>query len=265
MPNAALEYDVRARVVIDGQPVEDTVPPLAVIRQDERDIIRKEYVDAGTAFRPRRDQINPPARASFRGNYTLIAEVSPGRLESFFAPVQVRVNALLNNDVQEVPVGMTGLAANAVVVSPGAPIIHVGALGDTDPEGDDVCTGPLVAGRCNGPIAAGPNGVADTTANNRAVVLDLESIITVAYRNPRRNVAAGSALLDSNHTRGQAVDLDPDTVALPARTSRHLKCIIEQAGDEIVGDGDSITEQGCCNIVQCDDPVATHNHIEEDD
>src|SRR5206468_3758064 len=137
--------------------------------------------------------------------YAQIAEANAGTLERMLTDIEAKTNAMLNDDVQMVPVGTSGLAAAAVVVAPGSAFtftsgqsngITIGPLGDTDPAGDDVCAGPTVGGRCAGPIRAGANGIAETEANNRQIHLDLTSIVTSAYRNPQRNHAVGSVVLD---------------------------------------------------------------------
>ncbi|WP_047860753.1 D-Ala-D-Ala carboxypeptidase family metallohydrolase [Archangium gephyra] len=173
-----------------------------------------------------------------------------------------RVRALLQNDVQEKPVGTRGLTPRTVVVSPGAPILTVGALGDTDPQGDDVCSGPRVGGRCAGSILAGPNGIADTRANNRETQVKLEDFVSSAFRNPQRNRAAGSATINSRHTRGSALDIDPRRMPIPGKTPQQLMCIVEAAGDTVVGERDSFTERGATLFLACDSPSADHVHVQ---
>ena len=138
----------------------------------------------------------------------------------------------------------------------------MGALGDTDPQGDDVCAGPKVGGRCNGPIHAGPNGLAETRANNRQTRVKLEEFVSSAFRNPQRNRAAGSATINSRHTSGSALDIDPRSMPVPGKTPQQLMCIVEAAGDSIVGERASFTERGATLFLACDSPAADHVHLQ---
>jgi len=263
-PNPPLEYDLVAVLPLgNGKTLQVRLPSTTYLHQDEEDVLRQEYIDFGTKFRPSRAQISIPARPTFNtGNYTVITEEKTGGLSSLLSQVSAQVHALLNNDVQVKPVGTRGLTPTTVVVSPGAPILQVGALGDTDPQGDDVCQGARVGGRCAGAILAGPNGTADTRANNRDTPLKLEDIVSSAFRNPQRNRAAGSVVLDSFHTRGRALDLDPRLLTIPGKTPQQLMCIVEAAGDAVVGEADSFTERGATRFLPCDSPAADHVHVE---
>jgi hypothetical protein len=263
-PNPPLEYELVAALLLEnGETLQVRLPPTTFLRQDETDVLRQEYIDFGTSFRPGRVQVSIPGRRVLNtGNYTFIAEKEAGELSRLLDQLDERVRALLNNDVQEKAVGTRGLSPKAVVVSPGAPILTVGALGDTDPQGDDVCGGSRVNGRCNGPILAGPNGIADTRANNRDAKPKLEAFVSSAYRNPQRNRAAGSVVLNSRHTQGRALDIDPRLMPIPGKTPQQLMCIVEAAGDAVVGASDSFTEQGATRFLACDSPAADHVHIE---
>jgi hypothetical protein len=263
-PNPPLEYDLMISLPLqNGETLQVRLPSTTFLHQDEEDVLRQEYVDFGTKFRPTRVQISIPGKRTFNtGNYTVITEEDAGGLARLLGQLDERIHALLNNDVQEKPVGTRGLAPATVVVSPGASILLVGALGDTDPQGDDVCAGTRVGGRCAGAILAGPNGTADTPANNRDTRLKLEDFVSSAFRNPQRNRAAGSVVLDSFHTRGRALDLDPRLMPVPGKTPQQLMCIAEAAGDAIVGESDSFTERGATRFLPCDSPAADHVHVE---
>jgi len=103
--NAAIEYDVTLRVTVDG---ETSAPLTQRITQDERDIIRQEYLDfwmfRGAGFNipiPTRDQIqapNPPnlnthfARGTALSNYNLVLDAGMGRM---YRAVQAAVPASL--------------------------------------------------------------------------------------------------------------------------------------------------------------------------
>src|SRR5690606_5066806 len=135
------------------------------------------------------------------------------------------VDRILSDDVQEQRVGTRGLRPNTVVVSPGPAVLEAGPLGDTDPQGDDACGGPVVNGACAGPILAGRNRIAETRANNRKTRIDVSKLVTSAFRNPQRNRAIGSRALNSRHTRGRALDLDPRALSIPGKDARQLMCV----------------------------------------
>jgi|GEM_PF-2044873 len=263
-PNPPLEYELVASLPLrEGETLRVRLPPSTLLRQDEEDVLRQEYLDYGSRFQPTREQISLPARTSFNtGNYGFIAEEEKGGLERLLDQMEKRVLALLNNDVQEKSVGVRGLAADTVVVSPGDAIPAVGALGDTDPQGDDVCAGPQVGGRCAGPILAGPNGISETRANNRTTPVALEGLISGAFRNPQRNRASGSANINSPHSLGRALDLDPRLLSIPGKTSAQLMCLVEAAGDAVVGKKNAFTERGSTTFLACDSPAAEHVHVQ---
>ncbi len=263
-PNPPLAYDLVASIPLEnGETIQVRLPSTTYLHQDQEDVLRQEYVDFGTSFRPSRAQISIPGKRTFNtGNYTVITEEDTGGLARMLGQLDERIRALLNNVVQEKSVGTRGLAPETVVVSPGAPILMVGALGDTDPQGDDVCASLGEGGRCAGSILAGPNGVADTRANNREMSWKLEDFVSSAFRNPQRNRAAGSVVLNSRHTRGRALDLDPRRMPVPGKTPQQLMCIVEAAGDVVVGERDSFTERGATRFLDCNHPMADHVHVE---
>lgn len=263
-PNPPLEYEVVASLEVGGKQLQASVPKTSPLGQDEIDILRQEYLDYQAPFRPTRANVGAPSRSRFNtGNYTLIAEEKPNALETLLTRATQHANALLNNDVQKQPVGKTGLAPTDVVVDPGPAINEeVGPLGDTDPEGDDRCAGPPVDGACASAILAGPNGIAETRANNRRTQVNLERFISSAYRNPQRNRAAGSTSVNSRHTRGLALDIDPRTLPVKGKSAPQLMCVIEQAGALAVApSGKSFTEHGATTFLDCDSPQADHVHF----
>jgi hypothetical protein len=264
-PNPPLEYEVVASLDVDGRTLEAKLPPTTFIRQDEADILRQEYLDYGTKFQPALANVSVAGRPTFnRGNYTLIVEQSPGELDKLLTDVEAEVNRELNDDVQVVPPGTQSLSPVAVVVSPGPPVMFVGPLGDTEPQGDDVCAGPRVNNGCAGRILAGRNGIADTVANNRKTRVSLDLIITSAYRNPQRNKFIGSGTVNSRHTIGKALDLDPRMLvaSMPGKSGSQLMCVVEQAGARVLGDDNSFTENGPVTFLECDDPAADHVHVQ---
>lgn len=261
-PAPPLEYEVLATAEVKGEKLEARLPPSTFIRQEERDILRQEYFDFGATFEPQLAQVVVPGRRRFNtGNYTLIVEESEGGLDDLLRRMNEEVNRLLNDDVQERPVGTRGLTPTTVVVSTGPSVLLIGALGDTDPQGDDICGGARVQGVCVGPILAGRNGIAETRANNRDVRVDLETFVSSAFRNPRRNAAVGSSI-GSRHTRGRALDIDPRSIAVRGRDARQLMCVVEAAGDRIVGERNSFTEKGAKTFLDCNDPAADHVHVQ---
>jgi hypothetical protein len=254
---------VVASATVDGKTLEARLPPTTFIRQDEQDIVRQEYSDYGALFRPGLTQVSVPRRALLNtGNYAVIVEEDEGKLEELLNQVQGEVNRILTDDVQEKRVGTRGLRPDTVVVSPGPPVLEAGPLGDTNPQGDDVCGGPVVNGACGGPILAGRNRMAETRANNRRVRVDVSKLVTSAFRNPQRNRAIGSQALNSRHTRGRALDLDPRSLSVPGKDARQLMCVLEAAGDRIVGEGNSFTERGAATFLDCNDVTADHVHIQ---
>ena len=163
-PNPPLEYEVVAVLPLEnGETLQVRLSPTTYLRQDLEDVLRQEYVDFGTSFRPSRTQISIPGRRTFNtGNYPVIAEEDAGGLARLLEQLDEQVRALLTNDVQEKPVGTRGLAAWTVVVSPGKPILNVGALGDTDPQGDDLCGG-LRVGTVGAQAPSSPGRMAPPT------------------------------------------------------------------------------------------------------
>jgi hypothetical protein len=261
--NLPLEYEVVATATVEGKTLEARLPPTTFIRQDEPDIIRQEYADYGTRFQPSLGQVIVPRNALFNtGNYAVIVEEQGGSLEQLLAQVQAEVNRIVRDDVQEKRVGTRGLRPDAVVVSPGPAVLEAGPLGDTNPQGDDVCGGPMVNGACAGPIRAGRNGIAETRANNRRARVDVSKLVTSGFRNPQRNRAIGSQSPNSRHTRGRALDLDPRALSVPGKDARQLMCILEAAGDRVVGEGNSFTERGAATFLDCNDLTADHVHIQ---
>lgn len=262
-PNPPLEYEVVASATVEGRTLEARLPATLFIRQDEPDIVRQEYADYGTVLQPALGQVSIPRRALLNtGNYAFIVEEDEGQLEELLNQVQREVNRILNDDVQEQRPGTRGLRPDTVVVSPGPPVLEAGPLGDTEPEGDDVCGGPVVNGGCSGPILAGRNGIAETRANNRRTRVDISRFVTSAFRNPQRNRAIGSRALNSRHTRGRALDFDPRSLSLQGKDARQIMCVFEAAGDRVAGERNSFTERGAATFLDCNDAMADHVHIQ---
>jgi hypothetical protein len=71
--------------------------------------------------------------------------------------------------------------------------------------------------------------------------------------------------VNSRHTKGRAFDLVPDAghgLNIRGKTKSQLLCVIEMAGDAVVGGADSFVEQGCCTFLQCNNAASDHNHIQ---
>jgi hypothetical protein len=255
-PNPPLGYNINATLSVSGTSLQDAVQ----ISQDETDRIRQEYVDYATVFQPARGNVNSAALPQFNtGNYSLIAEEIAGNLLSLFQRLQTAVNNLLNNAVQVIPAGTANLDPANVVVSPGAVITNVGAILNTIPEGDDQCSVALTTGYCTGNITAGPNGIAETHANNSSSTVGLTgSELTSAYRNPQRNRAVGSTTVNSLHTRGRAFDIDPRGLAITGKTSAQKMCLFEAAGQNVAT---AFAERGPTQVA-CTDTTADHVHVQ---
>ncbi|MFP2907132.1 hypothetical protein ACLESD_19200 [Pyxidicoccus sp. 3LFB2] len=262
-PNPPLEYEVTATLDVEGKTLEAKLPPTSFIRQEEADIVRQEYLDFGTSFKPTLAHVRVPGRTTLnRGNYSVVVEEKPGELDRLLLDMEREVNRLLNDDVQVVPVGTAVASPISVVVSPGASVLMLGPLGDTEPQGDDVCSGARVNGGCAGVIRAGPNRIAETRANNRNTRVSLEKIVTSAYRNPQRNKFIGSGTINSRHTRGLALDLDPRSLVIPGKDARQLMCVVELAGIRVAGEDNSFSENGPVTFLDCNDPAADHVHVQ---
>ncbi len=262
-PNPPLEYEVTATLDVAGRTLEAKLPATSFIRQEEADIVRQEYLDYGTTFKPALANVRVPGRTTLnRGNYSVIVEEKPGELDRLLLDMEKELNRLLNDDVQVVPVGTRVASPSSLVVSPGGSVLMLGPLGDTEPKGDDVCAGVRVGNGCAGAIRAGPNRIADTPANNRKTQVSLESIITSAYRNPQRNKFIGSGTINSRHTRGLALDLDPRSLVIPGKDARQLMCLVELAGIRVAGEDNSFSENGPVTFLDCNDPAADHVHVQ---
>jgi hypothetical protein len=176
VPNAAIQYQVEARVP-------NGIIKFYDLKQDERDIIRQEYIDLGHVRPPERGEIEEPADPRFNvGNYNLF--IDRGMSDAF--------------RVTEANFAMLIQAA-----TPGAPV-------------------PAIT-------------------------------IESGYRNPRRNIAAGSTKKDSRHVWGSALDL-----VVPGATADVWEKL-RQAGSD--AGYTSICEDGG-EPVPCNDPGVDHVHIQ---
>ena len=93
--------------------------------------------------------------------------------------------------------------------------------------------------------------------------VDLQTLVTSAFRNPQRNRAVGSTALNSRHVRGRALDLSPQSLEIPGLGTEELMCLIEQAGNDVAGPtGRAFTERGAATFLDCDSPAADHVHVE---
>jgi hypothetical protein len=90
-PNPALEYVVTAR--LEGH---QGLTTSSHVTQDEKDVLRQEYVDYGTAFIPQRNQLGAVKHAGLNtGNYSVIAEEVPGTLDTLLQDLTRKVNQVL--------------------------------------------------------------------------------------------------------------------------------------------------------------------------
>ena len=229
------------------------------IAQDQIDFIRQEYLNHG---------INVPARGDFSipvatANFTVAEIIGPnaysvvlGTPGNLAQDVRDEFNLRIRDDQQTIPVGVTGVPPAAVVVAPGQNIQILGALLDTAP-----CNGAPNPG-CDdhvvgNTIVAGPNGIAETVAENRETNVPLT--LNSAWRNPERNEAVGG-LLNSRHQFGNAADLHI-RIAAEGKTRAQLYCILETAADALAGTI-GIAEMGGVQV-DCNDPRVTHVHAQQ--
>ncbi len=230
-----------------------------IITQDERDIIRQEYVNHGLSV-PARGDLNPVASTAHftaaelnNTAYTLILG-SPGPLAE---SVRTAYNSLINDDVQEVAVGTSNLSPTTVVVSAGADIDTIGPILDTQAcnaaPNPATCDDQLV-GRT---ITAGPNGVAETRALNQTTNFGL--VLSSGWRNPERNEAVGG-VQNSRHQFGNAIDLVIGNV--PGKTSAQLYCILQTAARGIVGVQNAFAERNATPRV-CNAADVDHVHVQQ--
>lgn len=297
-PNEPLGYEVIARVIVNGTTIEDRVPPLSLIRQDTRDIIRQEYEDfriLGNTFLPARSVIDQPLVIDDQdyndGNYTLMIN---GILQSLEIELVNEINSILSAQDQQLilpcpcapqDIQCENANMNQCLIDPLSPVLRAGTIDQatrpanssfnrdvivfrSTPVGDDGYCDPA-SGRFDsvqvvgGFICAGPNRRAETPANTITFtpLTVSDTNITSGYRNPRSNVSAGSRSPNSLHTRGRALDIRTRDFTIARLTSADPKCVMELAGDRTVGARDAFIEdrQG---IVPCDDPGADHLHFE---
>ncbi len=230
----------------------------STITQDQIDIVRQEYLNHGIPIPARSDFRIPQPTTHFTlaeintTAYSVIAGDPGGLAES----VRAVYNTLINDDVQVEPVGQSGLAPNAVVVSPGNVVQTIGAVLDSSP-----CNATIDPAACDdtivdGHVVAGPNGIAETQAVNQATNFGLT--LTSGWRNPERNEAVGG-VITSIHQYGNAVDLVVGTV--PGKTRAQLFCILQTAADQVPG-ANGFAEIGANQAPDCTDANVTHIHVQ---
>jgi hypothetical protein len=116
-PNRAVKYQIKATVTANGQTGEIT----EFVEQDEKDIIRNEYVDfrtwrnGFTLHVPYRTRIRAATRAAMRGNYTLVLDSAMTDLlnavEANLGQAVV-VNSGWRNPRRNIAVGSTAVNSN---------------------------------------------------------------------------------------------------------------------------------------------------------
>jgi hypothetical protein len=191
-----------------------------ILEQDETDIIRQEYTDFG-ATPPSRADIIAPAIATFNtGNYSLIVDKG------------------MNNALTATQTHFQALSQQAAV-----PIPHP-ATGTTQPPATGTVQTPIVG--TAQPPAAG---------TDQPPVIPVPAIsVESGYRNPRRNVAAGSQFpVTSKHVQGSALDLSV------AGANAILWARLRKAGED--AGNTSICEHGPTQL-PCDNPTINHVHIQ---
>jgi hypothetical protein len=177
-----------------------------------------------------------------------------GSPEILAQSVRDEFNRRIRDDVQAVSVGTRNLAPTVPVVTPGSNIQEIGALLDTPAcNGAPATCDDQVVGNT---IVAGPNGIAETVANNRTTSVPLR--INSAWRNPEHNEAVGG-VLNSRHQYGNAIDLDI-TAAAEGKTTAQLFCILQTAADATGANGfaEHFSSQRPCTASD-----VTHVHVQQ--
>ncbi len=246
-----LSYDIEARFCTNGHVV--------TITQDQKDIIRQEYVNHGLTVPAREDLSVPTATTNFSvteinsTSYSIILG-DPGGLAQ---DIRDEYDNLIYDDTQEVPIGTMGMMPIDRVVGPGAVIKRIGAILDTPP-----CNNAPDPGTCDdivlgNAVVAGPNGIAETEAVNRTTNLPLR--LNSTWRNPERNESVGG-VKGSRHQFGNAVDLD---ILDPGggKSVPQLYCILETAADSLPGVS-GFTEHLGTQIDDCTNTTITHLHAQ---
>jgi hypothetical protein len=101
------------------------------------------------------------------------------------------------------------------------------------------------------------------TARGLGGDFEVEDCVTSSFRNPQRNRAVGSVALNSRHVRGRALDCDPRAHPIVGISSQDMMCLVEEAGNQVVGPGgNAFTEKGAAVFLECDAPAADHVHVQ---
>ncbi|HSR52313.1 MAG TPA: D-Ala-D-Ala carboxypeptidase family metallohydrolase [Acidobacteriota bacterium] len=229
------------------------------ITQDEKNIIRQEYVNHALDVPTRNQLVSPSSTTNFSVSevlqFTVYSRIL-GNPAGLAQQVRDKFNELIYDDVQATGVGTQNLDPMTAVVTAGAEFNEVGKLLKTEPchesqnpECDDVLN------QAGDAILAGPNGIAETTARDETTNFGL--ILTSAWRNPERNEAIGGTK-NSRHQFGDAVDLTFTSTRPMDYSLPELYCALEAAGD-MVADV-SIPEDGGTQRA-CNDMSVDHVHV----
>ncbi|MFN7960818.1 MAG: Ig-like domain-containing protein [Thermoanaerobaculia bacterium] len=244
----ALSYQLEAAYCSSGS-------DSATITQDQLDIIRQEYINNGLGAPGRGEFRTPTAQANYGPGDVLTTAYSVvlGSPEVLAQNVYNEFNRLIHDDQQLAPLGTRNLAPTAPVVGPGANVVTIGPVLSTRPcnGGPAGCDDQVMGNN----IVAGPNGIAETVAQNR--VTAVRPTINSAWRNPQRNEAV-NGVQNSRHQFGNAIDLNPGGGA-EGLTRTQIVCILEQAGDNIAtGIAEHLSTQRLCNASDI-----THVHVQQ--
>ncbi|MFO0612707.1 MAG: hypothetical protein U0414_08980 [Polyangiaceae bacterium] len=176
-PNPPVEYDIEATVVVAGT----TYTKKERITQDERDIIRQEFLDqrmwrSGFELHiPYRNRLVETTIPELRGNYTLI-------LDSAVSHLLEATTAELASTSADLGVELSGITVSS------------------------------------------------------------------GWRNPRRNLAAGSKIVNSNHQHGGAVDMQPNPWGSGA-THRKAMLALYNAALAVADARMVLIEHGWCGLM----------------
>jgi len=172
--NPPIQYEIFAE--LNGLRV------ILILKQDKIDILRQEYIDFDTDWKPTRDEINKDTGGWNTGNYEYIATQGNNIFQNVFDNIIIEWNALcVSNNI-----------------------------------------------------------------DNQGVKIES------AYRNPRRNITAGSHLKNSLHTRGRAIDLNAKGIRTTQKYTL-LKQAAQNAGYNAICDKKGYS-------VPCDQ--ADHIHVQ---
>jgi len=239
-----------------------------VVEQDEKAVIRQQYVNHGLDQRP---AIGLPGLGDFTQAPVSAYWTSNIRLPNYGVvlgdPVSLADDVLaqyreVSNDKQLAPFGTNvggdfPIVRSPRVTTPQGTTYEIALASQPCWDGQTFVT-PCENYRVGNEIWAGPLGKVKTRAWRDDYDLAVES----AWRNPERNEAVGG-VLDSNHQLGNALDLVP-TGTWPTQDARVTWCLLLDAAAQVRRQGYvtlAQTERGPAAPTFCDSGTANHVHV----